>query len=104
MLAEQEDNVENKGDYNNNSVQDFKLVVEELQAISKELKAQFYQEQGQNGKAQVMQHLGEGESNADHEFMKAPLERHGKNMGVADKLTGSRVEKVPFFTTRNPNL
>lgn len=59
MLPEQENDVENKGNHDDNRVQDFKLVMEELQAENKYFKGNFYHKEGQDGNAHEVEHLKE---------------------------------------------
>ena len=63
MLPEQEDNVEDEGNHHHNGVQDFKLVVKELQAEDKYLKENLHHKKGQDGKAHVVEHQkGKGDT------------------------------------------
>ena len=57
MLPEHEDDVEDERNHNDDGVQDFKLVVEELQAENEYFKGNLHHKEGQDDYAQVVEHL-----------------------------------------------
>lgn len=57
VLLEHEDDVEDKRNHHDDGVQDFKLVVEELQAENKYFEGNLHHKEGQDGYAQVVEHL-----------------------------------------------
>lgn len=57
MLPKEEDEVKDERHDDNDAVQHFKLVVEELPAVNKDFKPHFNQEDGENGKGEVVENL-----------------------------------------------
>lgn len=57
MLPEEKDNVKNEWDDDNDGIQDLKLVMEELQPVDEEFEENFHQKEGEDAKAQVVEHL-----------------------------------------------
>lgn len=54
---EDEDNVQDEGHHHHQTIKYLKLVVEKLQAVSKELPSQLHHEECEKSQAQVMKHL-----------------------------------------------
>lgn len=57
MLPKEEDEVKDERHDDNDAVQHFKLVVEELPAVNKDFKPHLNQEDGENGKGEVVENL-----------------------------------------------
>lgn len=57
VLMKDEDDVQHEGDHHHQSINHFKLMLEELQAICKQLPSQLYHEECEQCEAQVVKHL-----------------------------------------------
>lgn len=78
---EQKDDVQNEGDHHHDGVQDFKLVVEELQTEDIQFKENLHHKEGQDGNAHAVEHLertrwhsesGSGAAHPDELALSAP--------------------------------
>lgn len=57
VLVENEDNVQHEGHHHHQTIKHFKHVMEELQAVSKQLPCQLHHEEREKRQAEVMKHL-----------------------------------------------
>lgn len=57
VLVEDEDNVQHKRNNHYQTIKHLKLVMKELQAVSKQLTSQLYHEECKKSQAQVVKHL-----------------------------------------------
>lgn len=57
VLMEDEYDVQHEGQHHNHTIKHFELVLEELQAIRKQLPSQLHHEECEKGQAQVVKHL-----------------------------------------------
>lgn len=64
VLMEDEDDVQHEGNDHHQTVKHLKLVVKELQAVSKQLTGQLHHEEREEGQAQVVKHLQQTTTNA----------------------------------------
>lgn len=65
MLLEQDDDVEDERNHDDDRVQDFKLVVEELPTENKYFKENLYHKEGQDGDTYVVEHLEEARRHSE---------------------------------------